>query len=68
MTGERLVAIEVPEFRSIDSIELFFRRNAPLSAAATEFAAVLRREAQRIKQRRAIEPMAVKPPSAAVPI
>ena len=49
LTHDVLTAVDVPEFGSINSIELFYRRNAPLSAAATEFAAVLRREAKRVR-------------------
>lgn len=53
ITRDVLSVVEVPEFTAIDSIELFFRRNAPLSAAAIELAAVLRREAQRVRPRTA---------------
>jgi len=56
ITRDVLSAVEVPEFTSIDSIELFYRRNAPLSVAAAEFAAVLRREAQRVRPRPSAQP------------
>lgn len=58
ITRDVLNAVDVPEFASTDSIELFYRRNAPLSPAAIEFAAALRREAQRARARGGASPAA----------
>jgi DNA-binding transcriptional LysR family regulator len=45
-----LSIVDVPEFLATDSIELFFRANAPLSSAAMKLTEILQREGRRARQ------------------